>query len=106
MDASRLKRIRQEERKRNRSVPAKFRKVMAVLCAVILSAAFLMFSVDLVRAKQKKLPPMFCISVMEYPNGSEDYYGLFYKVWKDHDPFENETKYYVGFWFIPKNFSI
>ena len=106
MKTSRLKRVRQEERKRNKTVSAKAKKITAAVCAAVVSVALVFFSVDLIRAKKNNQPPMFCISVIEYSNGSEDYYGLFYKVWKDYNPFENETRYYVGFWFLPKNFNI
>ena len=106
MKISRLKRVRREEQKRNKTVSAKFRKITAAVCAAVLSLAVIFFTVDLIRAKKSCLPPVFCIPVIEYENGSEDYYGLFYKVWKDYDPFDDETRYYLGFWLLPKNFNI
>lgn len=72
----------------------------------MLFIAAVMFSVDLIRAKRYNLPPMFCVPVIEYSGGSTDYWGLFYKVWKDYDPFEDRVRYYVGFWLIPKSVNI
>ncbi len=106
MKSQQLKIARREERKRNRTVSPKVRKIIAAVCAVIIGIAAVFFSVDFFRAKRRSQPPLFCVPVIEYYNGSTDYYGLFYKVWKDHDPFENETRYYIGFWFIPKAFSL
>lgn len=106
MKSKQLKLARREEQKRNRTMSPKTRKIIAIVCAVIFAIAALLFSVDLIRAKKNNQPPLFCFPVIEYDNGSTDYYGLFYKVWKDHDPFDNETRYYVGFWFIPKAFNI
>ena len=106
MEASKLKRARREEKRRNAALSVSARKKIAAVCGVVIGIAFLLFTVDLIRVKQKELPPLFCVPVIKYENGSEDYYGLFYKVWKDYDPFDRETEYYMGFWFIPKNFSI
>lgn len=106
MKSKRLRLVRREEQIRSRTISPKIRKIIAVVCASVFCIALLLFSVDLVRAKKNNLPPLFCFPVIEYENGSADYYGLFYKVWKDHDPFEDETRYYVGFWFIPKSFGI
>ena len=106
MKSKRLKLARKEEQKRNRTVSPKVRKITAIICTVIFGIAISLFSVDLIRAKKNNQPPMFCYPLIEYENGSTDYYGLFYKVWKDYDPFEDETRYYVGFWFIPKSFNI
>ncbi len=105
MESSQLKRSRREERKRNRQLSPQKRKAVAVICGAVLFIAAAMFSVDLIRAKRYNLPPLFCIPVMEY-GGSTDYWGLLYKVWKDYDPFEDSTRYYVGFWLIPKNVNI
>ena len=77
----------------------------AIIAAVLVMAAGF-FTTDLIRAKQYKLPPRFCVPVIEYENGSVDHYGLFYKVWEDYDPFEETTNYYVGFWLVPKFWSI
>lgn len=106
MKSQQLKLARREERKRNKTMSPKARKIVAIICAAILGIAAVLFSVDLLRAKRSNLPPLFCYPVMEYDNGSTDYYGLFYKVWKDYNPFEDETRYYVGFWFVPKVFNI
>lgn len=106
MKSKQLKLARREEQKRNKTMSPKMRKIIAIVCAVILGIAVLLFSVDLLRAKKNNQPPLFCYPVIEYDNGSTDYYGLFYKVWKDYDPFDDETRYYVGFWFIPKAFNI
>ena len=106
MKSKQLKLARREERKRNKTLSPKMRKIIAVVCITILGIAAALFSVDLLRAKKNNQPPLFCYPVIEYDNGSIDYYGLFYKVWKDYDPFDNETRYYVGFWFVPKNFNI
>ena len=84
----------------------KLRKIITVICITILGISAALFSVDLLRAKKNNQPPLFCYPVIEYDNGSTDYYGLFYKVWKDYNPFEDETRYYVGFWFIPKSINI
>ncbi len=106
MKSSQLKKSRREERKRNRQLSPKKRKAIAVICAAVLLIAAAMFSVDLLRAKRDNLPPLFCVPVIEYENGSTDYWGLFYKVWKDYDPFEDRVRYYVGFWLIPKSVNI
>lgn len=106
MKSKRLKLARREERIRSRAVSPKARKITAVICTVIFVIALALFSVDLIRAKKNNQPPLFCCPLIEYDNGSADYYGLFYKVWRDYDPFENETRYYVGFWFIPKSVNI
>ena len=77
------------------------RLFIVLLCTLaVLSAGF--FTTDLIRAKRYKLPPVFCITVMNYENGSKDHYGLGYKVWEDYDPFDDTTDYYVGLWLIPK----
>lgn len=77
------------------------RAFIVFICTLaVLSAGF--FTTDLIRAKRYKLPPVFCITVMNYENGSKDHYGLGYKVWEDYDPFDDTTDYYVGFWLIPK----
>ncbi|MBQ8780778.1 MAG: hypothetical protein IJZ72_03810 [Oscillospiraceae bacterium] len=85
---------------------AKGKIVKIAITAVILCTAAGFFTSDLIRVKQYKLPPRFCIPVIEYDNGSVDYYGLFYKVWKDYDPFEETTEYYVSFWLVPKFWNI
>lgn len=106
MKSKRLKLARKEEKLRSRTVSPVIRKITAVICAVIFGIAAAFFSVDLLRAKKNNQPPLFCYPVIEYDNGSTDYYGLFYKVWRDYNPFEDETRYYVGFWFIPKSINI
>lgn len=106
MKSKQLKLARNEERKRKRAMSPKRRRITAIICAVILGISAVLFTVDLFRAKKSNLPPLFCYPVIEYGNGSTDYYGLFYKVWKDYDPFEGETRYYLGFWFVPKSFNI
>lgn len=106
MKSKQLKLARKEERRRNRTVSPKARKAIAAMCAVIVGISLIFFSVDFLRAKRRNQPPLFCVPVIEYDNGSTDYYGLFYKVWKDYDPFENETRYYMGFWLIPKVFKL
>ena len=71
------------------------RAFIVLLCTLaVLSAGF--FATDLVRAKRYKLPPVFCITVIDYGNGSKDHY----------DPFDRTTDYYVGFWLIPKFFCL
>ena len=85
----------------------KKRKIVIAFAAVlfIISASF--FTTDLIRARKYSLPPKFCIPVFYYSDSqSVDYYGLGYKVWKDSDPFDNVTHYYVGFWFLPKIINI
>lgn len=106
MKSQQLKIARREERRRNRTISPRARKIIAIACGVIIGIAAIFFSVDLLRAKRSNLPPLFCVPVIEYDNGSTDYLGLFYKVWKDYNPFEDETRYYVGFWFVPKAFNI
>lgn len=106
MKSKQLRLARREEQKRNKTVSPKARKITAVICTSIFGIALLLFSVDLMRAKKNNQPPIFCYPLIEYENGSADYCGLFYKVWKDYDPFDDETRYYVGFWFIPKSFNI
>ena len=106
MEVSRLKRARREERRESRTISVKARKIIAAVCAAVLGIAFLLFTADLVRVKKNAEPPMFCIPMVKYSNGSVDYYGLFYKVWEDYDPFDKETHYYMGFWFVPKYFNI
>ncbi|MBQ8826552.1 MAG: hypothetical protein IJ007_05630 [Oscillospiraceae bacterium] len=85
---------------------SKGRIVKITLISAVTAAAVCFFATDLIRAKQYKLPPLFCVPVIEYDNGSVDHYGLFYKVWEDYDPFEDTTDYYVGFWLVPKFWSI
>lgn len=82
------------------------RIVVTVIVSIIITAALCFFVTDLVRAKQHRLPPVFCYPAIEYDNGSIDYYGLGYKVWKDYHPFDKTVEYYVGFWFIPKFVNI
>lgn len=106
MKAGQLKIARAEERQRGRTVSPALRKAVAVICTVILGISLIFFSVDFFRAKGSNEPPLFCVPIIEYDNGSTDYLGLFYKVWKDHDPFEDETRYYMGFWFVPKNIKL
>ncbi len=106
MESSQLKKSRREERKRNRQLSSKKRKAIAVICGTVLFIAAAMFSTDLIRAKRYNLPPVFCVPVIEYENGSTDYLGLFYMVWKDCDPFEDRVRYFVGFWLIPKSVNI
>ncbi|MCH5348095.1 MAG: hypothetical protein J1E40_02120 [Oscillospiraceae bacterium] len=106
MKSSRLKMARKEEQQRVRDISPRQWKAIAITCGVVLGIALILFSADLFRAKRSNLPPLFCVPVIEYDNGSVDYYGLFYKVWKDYDPFDDETRYYMGFWFIPKNINI
>ena len=106
MEVSRLKRARREERRLNKTISVRTRKIIAAVCAAVLGIAFLLFTADLVRVKRKNQPPLFCVPIVEYSNGSVDYYGLFYKVWEDYDPFDRETRYYMGFWFVPKYFNI
>lgn len=84
----------------------KAKRVAAIICAVILGLSLTFFSVDFLRAKRRNQPPLFCVPAIKYGNGSTDYYGLFYKVWEDYDPFEDETRYYMGFWLIPKSFNL
>lgn len=81
-------------------------KSVAVIIAALLIIAAGFFTTDLIRAKRYRLPPVFCIPVIEYDGGSTDYYGLGYKVWADYHPFDESTEYYVGFWLIPKFWSI
>lgn len=71
--------------------------------ALIVTAAAVFFTTDLIRAKRDNLPPLFCVPVIEYSNGSRDYYGLGYKVWEDYHPYDKTTQYYICFWFIPKS---
>ena len=106
MESSHLKQVRKEERQRIKEISPRQWKATVIVCSVILGIALILFSADLLRAKKNNLPPLFCYPVIEYENGSVDYYGLFYKVWKDYDPFDDETRYYMGFWFIPKNINI
>ncbi len=106
MKTSRLKRVRREEKKRERVMPRKQKKILGIICGSVISLAVIFFSVDLIRAKRYIMPPLFCVPVIEYENGSQDYYGLFYKVWEDRNSFEDETRYYLGFWLLPKNFNI
>ena len=71
---------------------------------VVIAASF--FTIDYLRIKRYKTPPFFCIPVYEYENGSTDYYGIGYKIWKDYDSFDNETEYYITFWILPKFWHI
>ena len=106
METSRLKRARREERQLNKTISVKTRKIIAAVCAAVFGLAFLLFTADLIRVKRNAMPPIFCVPIVEYSNGSVDYYGLFYKVWEDYDPFDKETRFYMGFWFVPKYFNI
>ncbi len=89
-----------------KSVKSRRRRVIAIILSVLLITAAGFFAADLIRAKRYNLPPLFCVPIIEYDNGSVDYYGLGYKVWKDYHPFDKTVNYYVGFWFIPKFWSI
>ena len=81
-------------------------KFIKAAVIIIIAAACCFFTTDLIRAKKYGLPPVFCVKVIDYGNGSSDYYGLGYKVWEDFHPFDKTTRYYVCFWFIPKNVHI
>ena len=106
MKSKQLKLARREEKRRTKTVSVRARKITALVCAVVFVIALALFSADLIRVKRRNQPPIFCVPFIEYDNGSADYYGLFYKVWKDYNPFEDETRYYMGFWFIPKAFNL
>lgn len=106
MKSKQLKLARKEEQRRVRTIPPKVRQAVIIVCIVLLDISIVFFSADFLRAKRRNQPPLFCVPVIEYDNGSTDYMGLFYKVWKDYDPFEDETRYYMGFWFVPKSFNI
>ena len=91
--------MKSTEKKRGKTI------LTALLLTVAITAAGF-FATDLIRAKRYNLPPLFCIPVIQYDNGSVDYYGLGYKVWEDYHPFDRTVSYYVGFWFIPKFLNI
>lgn len=78
------------------------RIIAIIIVWTVIAAAVSFFVTDLIRTKQYGKPPVFCIPVIEYDNGSIDYCGLGYKVWKDYHPYDKTTEYYIGFWFIPK----
>ncbi len=71
---------------------------------IIMISSF--FAYDFLKIKRYKQPPVFCIPVYQYDNGSVDYIGFGYKIWKDYDPFDNKTEYYVTLWILPKFWHI
>lgn len=93
--------------KRNKKpVSKKAKLVTRIIISTFLIIALSFFTADYIRVKRHKIPPLFAIQVHAYDNGSADYYGLGYKVWKDYDSFDNETEYYLTFWLLPKFWSI
>ncbi len=79
---------------------------LKIFISALLLTAVSFFTADYLIVKRNKKPPVFSIKVYEYDNGSADYYGLFYKVWEDYDPFDDETEYFLTFWLFPKFWSI
>ena len=92
--------------KNKKPLPKAVRLALKITLAVILTLAAAFFTLDYYRIKKYREPPVFCVKAIEYDNGSIDYYGLFYKVWMDYDPFEDKTEYYATFWLFPKAFSV
>lgn len=69
-------------------------KIIAVICVVlILSCIF--FVIDYLKT-DKGSPPIFCIRIKEKEDGSQEYVGMFYKVYKYVYSEENATKYKIG----------
>ncbi|MGN0667351.1 MAG: hypothetical protein ACI4KF_12605 [Huintestinicola sp.] len=74
--------------------------VLAVLLTVFVAT-------DTVRTKLYGTDPLFCVKAVEYSDGvSADFYGLGYKIWRDYDPFEDSTEYYISLWILPKTINI
>ncbi|MCL2053875.1 MAG: hypothetical protein FWG90_05470 [Oscillospiraceae bacterium] len=94
------------EAREKKPLPKLVKALLRLLIGCALTVSFLFFAVDYIRIKRDNKPPVFCIKAIEHESGSVDYYGFLYKVWKDYDPFERETEYYITFWFFPKFLSI
>jgi hypothetical protein len=95
-----------KKRRPRKQLPKSVRAAVKIAAATVLSVALVFFTLDYLRINRYGEPPIFCVPVFEYDNGSIDYYGLFYKVWMDYNPFEDETEYHVTLWFLPKFWSI
>jgi hypothetical protein len=81
-------------------VSKKLKKKLIIAGAVfIVLVGFLCF--DIYRAKTDQ-PPVFAVPLLRYENGSADYYGIGYKVWKDVNIINGDTEYYLTAWFVPK----
>lgn len=91
---------------KQKPVPKGLKTAFKIFLAVFVVTAVSFFTYDLIKVKRYKQPPVFCIPVIKYDNGSIDYYGLGYKVWKDYDPFDDKTEYFVTLWLFPKFWSI
>jgi hypothetical protein len=87
-------------------LPRSVLMALRIVAVIVLSVAAVFFTLDYLRINRHKEPPLFCVPVFEYADGSVDYYGLFYKVWMDYDPFYDETEYFATLWFLPKFWSI
>jgi hypothetical protein len=51
-------------------------------------------------------PPRFALPLISYENGSIDYYGVGYKIFKDVNNLSGEVHYYYNAWFVPKFFYV
>jgi hypothetical protein len=77
-----------------------FKKKLAVAGAIIIICIGFLCC-DLYRSRLD-LPPIFAVPILRYENGSTDYYGIGYKVWKDVNIINGNTAYYLTAWFVPK----
>jgi hypothetical protein len=89
--------------KKSKSGNASWRRRLFVIFAVVVVWAVLMLT-DLYRTRLDE-PPLFAVPLLHYDSGSVDYYGLFYKIWKDVNILNGDTEYYMTAWFVPKFIS-
>ncbi len=80
--------------------------IKAIIIITLIVFSIGSFSVDFIRVKNLGLEPICSVQIIDYGNGSVDYYGAGYKIWKDYHPADETTKYYMGFWFVPKFINI
>ncbi len=85
-----------------KTVAKKKNKAKMITLIAILTFIVGFFATDFVRTKMFDKPPVFSVQIIDYQNGSYDYYGLGYKIWEDYHPVLDTTEYYFGFWFVPK----
>jgi hypothetical protein len=80
-----------------------WRRRVIIITGVMIIWAVLMLT-DLYRTRMSE-PPLFAVPILRYDSGSVDYYGLFYKIWKDVNILNGDTEYYMTAWFVPKFIS-
>jgi hypothetical protein len=76
-------------------------KKKLIIAGSVLAVILAFLCCDIYRTRLEK-PPIFAVPLLRYENGSADYYGLGYKVWKDVNIINGDTEYYLTAWFVPK----